>query len=254
MTETDTSPSTWIRRWDAQQEAYIEHRERRFDVMNSFLETLLPDQPLVLDLACGPGTASDRVLRHLPGARCVAVDADPVLLHLGRRAYGDHGGRLRWVRADLTDPGWTSTLGDASFDAVISTTATHWLTPSQLSTVYEQVAGLLSPGGVLLNGDHLPLPGRFGRIRAAVAAVGERRQARALRDGADDWESWWTSLREDPELREPLAERDHLWPDSHGGRAVPGLAFHQEALTEAGFGEVAVVWQDLEERLLLAIR
>lgn len=32
----------WPRRWDAQQEVYIEVRERRFEVMEAVLEALLP--------------------------------------------------------------------------------------------------------------------------------------------------------------------------------------------------------------------
>ena len=59
----------WLRRWDAQQEVYIESRERRFEVMVSFLEAMLPPDLLALDLAAGPGSASARLLRRLPGSR-----------------------------------------------------------------------------------------------------------------------------------------------------------------------------------------
>ncbi|MGH8931315.1 MAG: class I SAM-dependent methyltransferase [Egibacteraceae bacterium] len=74
----------WLRRWDAQQCVYIEDRERCFKVMFSFIEALLPPEVTVLDLACGPGAISQRLLRRLPGARSVAVDVDPVLLGLGQ--------------------------------------------------------------------------------------------------------------------------------------------------------------------------
>ena len=49
--------------------------------------------------------------------------------------------------------------------------------------------------------------------------------------------------------------RDRLWPDGTGtGQRSVGLAFHEAALLEAGFDEVGVVWQDLEERVLVALR
>ncbi len=245
----------WLRRWDAQQEVYIESRERRFDVMISFLEAMLPPDLLALDLGAGPGSASARLLRSLPGSRSVAVDADPVLLRLGEGAQGDHGGRLRWVQADLRDPAWVAALGQGTFDAVISTTATHWLTSPELARVYRQLAGLLRAGGVLLNGDFLPLPAHLSRIRAAVEAVDERRQAVALARGSQAWQDWWDTLRGEPALRDAFAERDRLWPNGTGtgGRSV-GLAFHEAALLEAGFDEVGVVWQDLEERVLMALR
>ena len=134
----------WLRRWDAQQTAYIEDRERRFDVMFSFLETIAGEEPLVLDLACGPGAVSERLLRRFPRARSVAADADPVLLALGEGALGDRNGRLRWVHADLRDPSWATAVGPDRFDAVVSTTALHWLSPSQLAAVYRQLHEMCS--------------------------------------------------------------------------------------------------------------
>lgn len=245
----------WLRRWDAQQEVYIESRERRFEVMVSVLEALLPSEFLALDLAAGPGSASARMLRRLPGSRSIAVDTDPVLLRLGAGALGDHGGRLQWVQADLRDPAWVHTLGQDSFDAVISTTATHWLTPPELARVYRELARLLRPGGVLLNGDYLPLPAQLTRIRAAIKAVDEHRQAAALARGSEAWQHWWDVLRDEPALRDAFAQRARLWPQGVATEErSAGLAFHEAALLEAGFGEVGVVWQDLEERVLLALR
>ncbi len=182
---------------------------------------------LALDLAAGPGSASARLLRRLPGSRSVAVDADPVLLRLGEGAQGDHGGRLRWVQADLRDPAWVDARGQDTFDAVISTTALHWLTPPEVAQVYRQLAGLLRPGGVLLNGDLLPLPAHLSRIRAAVEAVDERRQAAALAGGSQAWQDWWDTLRSEPALRDAFAERDRLWP---GGTGTGQSAWLRERL------------------------
>lgn len=253
MTTATLPWQDWLRRWDAQQEVYVESRERRFDVMLSFLEVLLPPDLVALDLAAGAGSGSARLLRRLPGARCVAVDTDPVLLRLGTEALGDQGGRLRWVPADLREPGWMDALGGQRFDAVISTTALHWLTPAELARVYGQLANLLTPGGVLLNGDLLPPPAHASRLRAALEEVDRRRQAAALARGAQAWQQWWDTLRAGPALREAFAERDRLWLDGTGPRAA-SLAFHEAALLEAGFAEAGVVWQDLQERVLLALR
>lgn len=244
----------WLRRWDEQQTAYIEERERRFDVMLSFLETLVGEEPLVLDLACGPGAVSDRLLRRFPRARSVAADADPVLLALGEGALGDRNGRLRWVRADLRDPSWVSAVGPDRFDAVVSTTALHWLSPSQLAAVYRQVHDeVLAPGGVLINGDYLPLPNAMTRLRATVKTLDARRQAVAVGRGADVWDAWWERLRAEPSLEDAFAERERIFPAGERTWSSPGLAFHETALVEAGFEEVGMVWQDLEEGVLIAL-
>ena len=36
-------------------------------------------------------------------------------------------GRLRWVEVDLNTPAWIEALGVTQVDAVLSTTALHWL-------------------------------------------------------------------------------------------------------------------------------
>ena len=79
----------WIDRWDAQQEWYMPDREDRFTVLIDAVEAGVGrDGPLVLDLGCGPGSLAVRLLDRIPAARVVAVDTDPLLLALGRAAYG----------------------------------------------------------------------------------------------------------------------------------------------------------------------
>jgi SAM-dependent methyltransferase len=217
----------WLRRWDVQQGVYIEDREREFEVMFSFLEVLLPPQITVLDLAAGAGSISQRLLRRRPQTRSVAVDIDPVMLAIGEGALGDMEGRLRWVRTDLRDPGWARALGQSTFDAVLSATVTHWLRPHELAAVYYDVAGLLRPGGVLLNADGLYYPRSQNRVRAAVEAVDQRRQEWAVDEGAEAWGDWWDALRAEPALHEAFTMRDRIFPPEQGRifpfeRRVPG--------------------------------
>src|SRR5215469_1504856 len=129
----------WIGRWDRQQEVYLADREDRFTALIDAVEagTGRPD-PLVVDLGCGPGSLAVRLLTRLPEATVVAVDADPVTLSLGRAAYGDVPG-LRFLDADLRVPGWEASLGldpAQQVDAVVSTTALHWLTAPELRQLY----------------------------------------------------------------------------------------------------------------------
>src|SRR5271166_1970786 len=101
----------WIRRWDGQQQAFLPDREDRFTALIDAVEeaTGRPD-PLVLDLGCGPGSLAARLLDRMPQAAVVAIDADPLLLALGRAAFAELPG-LRFADADLRAPGWSARLG-----------------------------------------------------------------------------------------------------------------------------------------------
>jgi len=118
----------WLERWDRQQEAFNPTREARFDAMMDVLEVRLGRRFRVLDLGCGPGSFSQRILRRFPAARVVAVDYDPVVRQIGQGALGTMGGRLTWVDAKLGAPGWRRALPPGRFDGAVSTTALHWLT------------------------------------------------------------------------------------------------------------------------------
>ena len=74
----------WLRRWDAQQQGYVPQREARFEAMFDVLAELMPASFVALDLACGPGSISQRLLARFPAAHAIAVDIDPVMLAIGR--------------------------------------------------------------------------------------------------------------------------------------------------------------------------
>src|ERR1700733_9924360 len=93
----------WLRRWDAQQEGYVPERVARFAAMFDAVAELLPAAFVALDLGCGPGSLSQRLLARFPAARAIAVDIDPVMLAIGRArsarpAAGCDGSRPTWLR------------------------------------------------------------------------------------------------------------------------------------------------------------
>lgn len=165
---------------------------------------------VALDLCCGPGSLSQRLLAHFPQARSVAVDLDPVLLALGQGALGTLNGRLRWVDADLCDPKWTEQLGEKQFDAVVSTTALHWLPVPDLVRVYHQVAKLLRPGGLFLNGDNMKFSAQLPSLQKVAQAVRDAQwqDESFARLGVETWAQWWAALGEEAALADLLAERE----------------------------------------------
>lgn len=247
----------WLWRWDAQQTGYIPDREDRFTAMLDVLEALLPAAFVALDLACGPGAISQRLLARFPEARCVALDVDPVLLALGQGALGTYEGRLRWVEADLRREDWSDRIADVTFDAALSTTALHWLSDEQLARVYTQLGRLVRPGGVVLNGDHMRFGARLPTIQRVADTVATRATAQAFaRPGGEDWQAWWRALAAEPAMQELLAERARRFPEAEakGDEHTPTAATHTAALQAAGFREVEAIWQHWESRMLMAVR
>jgi SAM-dependent methyltransferase len=241
----------WIARWDRQQEGYLPDREERFTALIDAVEALGRPDPLVIDLGCGPGSLSARLLERLPQARVIAVDADPLLLGLGRAAYP----HLTFVSADLRTSGWTSLLGlDGPADAAVSTTALHWISGPELKGVYAELASVLRPGGLLLNGDHMDTGDATPALSRLEHAVHERESARAFgANPPEDWRAWWDAIGADPDLSSLNEERTTAGADHHGSESHL-LSHHVTALGEAGFTEVGTLWQRGNNRLLCAVR
>ena len=257
MSPTLTGPTArrLLRAWDRQQEGFHRAREARFTAMFDVVEAELPRRFHALDLGCGPGSLSLRLLRRFPRADVVAVDRDPVGLAIGSAAIGRQGGRLTWVDADLGAPGWTDLLPRARFDAALSTTALHWLRPARLRQLYRDLYGRLGPGGVLLNGDHLTWPSGDPTITRLAQRVHRVRVRRApAQDPRTSWQDWWRRAEATPGLEAAFVERRRRFSSYHPRQETADLAFHERALHDAGFRHVYVVWQQFENRVLLAIR
>jgi SAM-dependent methyltransferase len=246
----------WIERWDAQQQEYLPDREDRFTAIIDAVEEIAgrPD-PLVLDLGSGPGSLAVRLLRRLPQATVLAIDADPLTLALGRAAFADTAG-LEFRDLDLRAAGWSAGLClDRRPDAAVSTTALHWLTQPALAALYAELAGLLRPGGVLLDGDHFGEDDDAPVLRRLDRALLEREERRRFPAGhGESWTDWWAAAAADPALAPLHAERTARRVDAeHHGSPAGRLSVHEDALRAAGFAEVGTLWQRGENRVLCGV-
>jgi SAM-dependent methyltransferase len=244
----------WLERWDRQQESFNPDRERRFEAMFDVLDAWLPDRFTAIDLGCGPGSLSQRLLRRFPKAHVVAVDFDPVALRLGRESLASLRPRITWVDADIGKEGWTKQLPLRRVDAAVSTTALHWLRPEALRRLYRDLGRLIRRGGVFLNGDILPWgPDRRTLRRLADEVRATRFGGKSLQSEWGPWRAWWSAIEKVPALRTEFDER-RARSSEHPPEWPSSLSIHARALRQAGFREVEVVWQDFENRILFAVR
>ncbi|UAJ80698.1 class I SAM-dependent methyltransferase [Leifsonia sp. ZF2019] len=258
FTSTTTTAIDYLKRWDAQQTAYIRHRDLRFAAMARIVSDLSRDttRPRILDLASGPGSLGRALLDEIPHARVVMADKDPALLAIAANAHaGDD--RVEILETDLDDPGWTAAPVLAEpFDAIVSTTALHWLRPETLVRVYFELAGMLRPQGVFLNGDHLAFDAVSApTLHALSSRDDELQQKAAFSSGTETWDQWWAALGADPDYAEAMRAREIAWGgplDTPPPKVT--LGFHIEALRCAGFTEAGTAWQYLDDYIVSGIR
>lgn len=133
--------------WDpARYLAFAGERERPFHELVNRIRT--EPAGLVVDLGCGPGTATAQLADRWPDARVVGVDSSPEMI--ARADERARPPRLTFVRADVT--AWEP---DGAPDVIVANALWQWV-PSHLE-VLGRLAGRLAAGGTLA----FQVPGNF---------------------------------------------------------------------------------------------
>jgi SAM-dependent methyltransferase len=119
--------------------------EYHHDVI-TWVGSLAPDRPRIVDLGAGTGAGALALARHLPTAEVVAVDVSGEMLdHLRQRAEAlGVAERVRTVQADLDQP-WPA-LGPA--DVVWASASMHHMADPRQAAA--QTRAMLRPGGVFV--------------------------------------------------------------------------------------------------------
>ncbi len=122
----------------------------------------------VLELACGPGIWTERLLRQ--ATSLTAVDASPEMLARARARVGE---RARFLRADLF--GWTP---DRRYDVVFFGFWISHVPLDRFEAFWSMIAAALAPGGRVFFVDDSYRPAEE-LIEGAASATVQRR----LKDG-----------------------------------------------------------------------
>jgi tRNA (cmo5U34)-methyltransferase len=157
---TTTKP---VNLWTSNEHArdYLERADsisHRSEGESALLEFIPLSTRRILDLGTGDGrllalVREELVRRAHPDTDAVAVDFSPAMLEAARKRFaGDPS--VRVITHNLDEP--LPALG--KFDAVISSFAIHHLVHERKRALFAEIFGLLNPGGVFCNLEHVASP------------------------------------------------------------------------------------------------
>ncbi len=127
----------WAQGYDAAfMDTSLYHRS--FD---AFCNTIAPEDPAVLELACGPGNITKYLLGKRPDLRNLGIDLAPNMLELARA--NNPGASFQ-----LLDARNIRSLG-RSFDAIMAGFLLPYLTPAECLSLISDAHAVLSDHGVL---------------------------------------------------------------------------------------------------------
>ncbi len=117
-----------------------------------------PGKPIAnfADLGCGSGVLAHAILARYPQAHSTLVDFSEVMINEARVQLERHVPQPRFVVADLATPAWVAAAADTvPFDVVVSGYAIHHLPDPRKRQLYGEIFGLLAPGGIFVNVEHV---------------------------------------------------------------------------------------------------
>ncbi len=132
-----------MREWNA--ETYHRVSNPQFEWGVAVLERLpLTGDELVIDVGCGTGRLTAKLLDRLPQGRVVCVDISANMLRVARETLlPQYGGRVEFVLADASALPFERTA-----DAIFSTATFHWLVDHP--ALFRRLHDALAAGGRLV--------------------------------------------------------------------------------------------------------
>lgn len=238
--------------WDAQQDLYRPDREHALGATSALLASALTvERPRVLDLACGCGAVTARILDALPSAQVVGIDRDPVLLRIAEEIWaGDP--RVTFEQADLRDGAWRDRHADGQFDAVVTAASTHWFGAADLSSLYRAIVTTLRPGGLFANLDWIPIA-RAPELQRLTDAFVRDRERRLTEGEPSPWSEWWAQTLADPDLAAEARERSAM-DVPRSAEHFADEDWHRSELIAAGFAEAGVTWRSFSSAVMTSKR
>ena len=122
---------------------------RRDEMFGALMDALPADANDILELGCGPGALTARLVERYPRASVTAVDAAAEMLDVARERLGPAAERVRFVASTFEQ----FDAGTQDFDLVTGSMSLHHVV--EKAGYYRRLHASLRPGGFLIFADEL---------------------------------------------------------------------------------------------------
>ncbi|QLE49315.1 class I SAM-dependent methyltransferase [Nostoc sp. C057] len=202
----------------------------RYDEMLEVISRCLPSTSLrILELGCGTGELSLKILKRFPNAQVIALDYSPRMLQFAQDKITASGYQKRWVSTQADFGDWANNpekldIG-SKFDACVSSLAIHHLQDEMKLKLFSRIAASLTQDGCFWNGDPiLPESSTLAEVYQAAR------------------EEW--SVEQGTNLTEIRAKLGASSTQGYSSQdQLASLDAHLQMLSKAGFKTVAVPWK-----------
>jgi tRNA (cmo5U34)-methyltransferase len=199
------------------------------EMLHALVQAVPADSLQILELGCGTGELTVKILQHCPSAQVYAVDYSSRMLQFARHKIEHLGlvGRVSWIEADFGNWAESGLFAgvESPLDACISSLAIHHLRDELKFKLFERIHDRLHQDGCFWNADPV-LP-----EAEALAAVYE--------EARNGW------IREQPialeEIRAKMNRGTTHGHSSHDHLAT--LSMHLDFLSKAQFRTVDILWK-----------
>jgi len=148
--------------------AAIPLAREQIQVMLTLLGTRAEPVGSFIDLGCGDGILAAALLDQYPASSGVLVDFSELMLEQACIQLKDFANQLQFMNLDYADPTWVDAIKNAArrsphrgsrtndrFDAIVSRYSIHHQPDERKRVIYEDIFGLLAPGGWFINIEHI---------------------------------------------------------------------------------------------------
>ena len=190
-----------------------------------------------VELGCGTAEPTARLLEHFCHATGTCIDGEPEMLALASQKLTPYSDRIEVREANIIR------CAIPQCDVVFSSKTIHHIPPADLPELFARIVGALQPGGCFVLYDAMSVGPQWGaNVRQQSSRFRQRHLQAAVAAGIATQQE--IDARMEYKRAMKAAGQDVEYEHSAENMI--------DALIDAGFAEVAVVWRMFSDAILLA--